>query len=70
MIKNVDTSVSTQTASQLAVLEPCIKQCQQTRSIRYNVLVADYQYSTATIHFVTLKEGKFDWELRIDVGRM
>ena len=45
----IDTSVSTQTASQLAALEPCIKQCD---SIRYNFLVTDYQYSTAISHFV------------------
>ena len=55
MIQNVDTSLITQTSSQLAAQEPCKKakvgvHC-LARSISYNILVADYRYSTATLNY-------------------
>ena len=57
MIKNVDTSVITQTSSRLAVLEPCIKvkvRSSQARSTSYNVLVADCRCSVASLSYKLL----------------
>ena len=62
----VDTSVTTQSLSQHAALEPCIKvHCSQSRSISYNFVVADYRYSTATISYKSLT---LQWSVHLATG--